>query len=60
MKELTLDAIAMAPVNTGRKKLWVFHGKVDGELYRITVNLGDNQFRLIDAETQNVAELPCA
>lgn len=60
MKEITLDAIAMAPINTPTKKQWVFHGKVAGEMYRVVINLGDHQFRLIDAETQHMPELPCA
>jgi hypothetical protein len=60
MKELEMDAIAMAPINTPDRKQWVFHGKVDGRMWRITINLGDQQFRLIDAETKNMPELPCA
>lgn len=60
MKELEMHAIAMAPINTPQKKQWIFHGKVEGQMYRITINLGDQQFRLIDAETKDTPELPCA
>ena len=58
MKELELDAIAMAPINTPKKKQWVFHGRMDGEPCRIIVNLGDHQFRLIEAEA--AVDAPCA
>ena len=58
MKEIEMTAIAMAPINTPKKKQWVFHGKVDGEPCRIIINLGDHQFRLIDAEI--AVEPPCA
>lgn len=60
MKEIVMHAIAMAPINTDKKKQWIFHGKVEGEPCRIIVNLGDQQFRLIDAETQSAVEMPCA
>ena len=58
MKEIKMSAIAMAPINVKDKKQWVFHGRIDGEPCRIVIDLGDDQFRLIERETDAVE--PCS
>jgi len=57
LKEIRMAAIAMAPINSPGKKQWVFHGRIDGELAKITIDVGDHQFRLIESDE---VELPCA
>lgn len=58
MKEIRMTAIAMAPINREDKKQWVFHGRIAGEPAKIIIDIGDDQFRLI--ESQNDVQLPCA
>jgi hypothetical protein len=58
VKEIRMKAVAMAPINTAEQKQWVFHGKIAGENAKVIIDLGDDQFRLIESETP--VDAPCA
>jgi hypothetical protein len=58
VKEIRVRAVAMAPVNAADKKQWVFMGKIGGEDAKVVIDIGDDQFRLIESEHAVVE--PCA
>lgn len=58
MKEIRMKAVAMAPINSPDKKQWCFYGKIAGEAVKLIIDIGDDQFRLIESETP--VEAPCA
>jgi hypothetical protein len=58
LKEIRMKAVAMAPINNAEQKQWVFHGKIAGENAKVIIDLGDDQFRLIESE--NTVVEPCA